>query len=131
MEGIADTLIELTFRPAFREANPKVVEAIRRSILSSDAASIVAATRMVAKPTCAPAWAASIAPPRSWWVRKTASLPRTFPASWPTPSRELNSTNCPIAGMPPRWSNPPRSPGCWPSSSDRAAGILLEPIHST
>ena len=49
MEGIADPLIEVTFRPAFRDANPKVVEAIRRSILSSDAASIVAATRMVAK----------------------------------------------------------------------------------
>lgn len=49
MEGIADPLIELTFRDVFRDANPKVVDAIRRSILSSDASSIVAATRMVAK----------------------------------------------------------------------------------
>ena len=49
MDSIADQLIGLSFRPAFCDANPKVVEAIRRSILSSDAASIVAATRMVAK----------------------------------------------------------------------------------
>lgn len=49
MDSIVDQLVEFSFRPAFCEARPKVVEAIRRSILASDAPSIVAATRMVAK----------------------------------------------------------------------------------
>jgi 3-oxoadipate enol-lactonase len=47
--SIADKLVELSFSPAFREAQPKIVAAIKQGIKSSDAASIAAACRMVAK----------------------------------------------------------------------------------
>lgn len=49
MAAIAGTLIERTFSPHFLETNPKVVATVRKGILASDAASIAAATRMVAK----------------------------------------------------------------------------------
>ena len=49
MESITDQLIDLSFRPIFHKTESKIVEAIRRSLLSNDAPSIVSAIRMVAK----------------------------------------------------------------------------------
>ena len=49
MESITDQLIDLSFRPIFRKTESKIVEAIRRSLLSNDAPSIISAIRMVAK----------------------------------------------------------------------------------
>jgi 3-oxoadipate enol-lactonase len=49
MASIADTLIRLSFTPVFCEANPKMIATIRRGMMASDAASIAAAARMVAK----------------------------------------------------------------------------------
>jgi 3-oxoadipate enol-lactonase len=49
MAAIADTLIEHTFSPQYLETNPKVVATVRKGILTSDASSIAAAARMVAK----------------------------------------------------------------------------------
>ncbi|HEX2913108.1 MAG TPA: alpha/beta fold hydrolase [Chloroflexia bacterium] len=49
MGSVTDKLINLSFSPAYREANPKVVATIAHGIKSSDAASIAAAARMVAK----------------------------------------------------------------------------------
>ena len=49
MESITNQLIDLSFRPSFCTTEPKIVEAIRRSLLSNDAPSIVYAIRMVAK----------------------------------------------------------------------------------
>jgi pimeloyl-ACP methyl ester carboxylesterase len=54
MNSIVDKLVNLSFSPAFREAHPKVVEAIRHGIKSSDAASIAAASRLVAKADLGP-----------------------------------------------------------------------------
>ncbi|GAC1633409.1 MAG: hypothetical protein NVS4B11_34670 [Ktedonobacteraceae bacterium] len=41
--------MQLSFSPHFMEANPKMVATIRKGMLASDAASIAAASRMVAK----------------------------------------------------------------------------------
>ena len=49
MTAIADKLIDLSFSPHFIETNPKVIATIRKGMLASDAASIAAAARMVAK----------------------------------------------------------------------------------
>ena len=49
MESITDQLIDLSFSPVFRKTELKIVEAIRRSLLSNDAPSIISAIRMVAK----------------------------------------------------------------------------------
>jgi 3-oxoadipate enol-lactonase len=49
MAAIADKLVNWSFSPAFRESNPKMVQTIRQGIKASDAASIAAASRMVAK----------------------------------------------------------------------------------
>ncbi len=49
MNAIVDKLVSLSFSAAFQESNPKVVQTIRHGIKSSDAASIAAACRMVAK----------------------------------------------------------------------------------
>jgi 3-oxoadipate enol-lactonase len=49
MSAVADTFIDLSFTPQFREANPKMVATVRKGILASDAASFAAAARMVAK----------------------------------------------------------------------------------
>jgi 3-oxoadipate enol-lactonase len=49
MAAIADTFIERTFSPQYLQTNPKVVATVRKGILTSDASSIAAATRMVAK----------------------------------------------------------------------------------
>lgn len=49
MAAIAGTLIERTFSPHYLETNPKVVATVRKGILTSDASSIAAAARMVAK----------------------------------------------------------------------------------
>lgn len=49
MAAITDKFVQLSFSPQFMEANPKIVATIRKGILASDAASIAAAARMVAK----------------------------------------------------------------------------------
>lgn len=49
MGAITDTFLQLSFSPHFMEANPKMVATIRKGMLASDAASIAAAARMVAK----------------------------------------------------------------------------------
>lgn len=49
MAAITDKFLQLSFSPAFMEANPKIVATIRKGMLASDAASIAAAARMVAK----------------------------------------------------------------------------------
>jgi 3-oxoadipate enol-lactonase len=49
MAAIADKLLQLSFTPHFMEANPKIIATIRKGMLASDAASIAAAARMVAK----------------------------------------------------------------------------------
>lgn len=49
MGAITEKLIELSFTPQFMEANPKIVATIRKGMQASDAASIAAAARMVAK----------------------------------------------------------------------------------
>ncbi|GAC1646172.1 MAG: hypothetical protein NVS4B12_12890 [Ktedonobacteraceae bacterium] len=49
MSAIADRLLQLSFSPQFMAANPKMVTTIRKGIVASDAASIAAAARLVAK----------------------------------------------------------------------------------
>jgi len=49
MSAITDKFLQLSFRPQFIEANPKMIATIRKGMLASDAASIAAAMRMVAK----------------------------------------------------------------------------------
>ncbi len=49
MGAIADTLLQLSFTQQFMDANPKMTTTIRKGMLASDAASIAAACRMVAK----------------------------------------------------------------------------------
>lgn len=49
MGAITDKFMQLSFSPRFIEQNPKMVATIRKGMLASDAASIAAAARMVAK----------------------------------------------------------------------------------
>lgn len=49
MPAITDKFLQLSFTPQFMEANPKMTATIRKGMLASDAASIAAAARMVAK----------------------------------------------------------------------------------
>lgn len=49
MPAITDKFLQLSFSPQFTEANPKMIATIRKGMLASDAASIAAAARMVAK----------------------------------------------------------------------------------
>ncbi len=49
MAAIADKLLQLSFTQQFMDANPKMTTTIRKGMLASDAASIAAACRMVAK----------------------------------------------------------------------------------
>lgn len=49
MAAITDQLLKLSFTAQFMEANAKMVATIRKGMLASDAASIAAAARMVAK----------------------------------------------------------------------------------
>lgn len=49
MSAITDKLLQLSFSQKFMEANPKQIAAIRKGMLASDAGSIAAAARMVAK----------------------------------------------------------------------------------
>jgi len=49
MSAITDTFMQLSFTPQFMAANPKMIATIRKGMLASDAASIAAAARMVAK----------------------------------------------------------------------------------
>ncbi len=54
MAAIADTLIERTFSAQFLATNPKIVATVRKGMLTSDASSIAAAARMVAKVDLSP-----------------------------------------------------------------------------
>lgn len=49
MPAVTDRFLQLSFSPHFREANPKMFTTVRKGMLASDAASIAAASRMVAK----------------------------------------------------------------------------------
>lgn len=49
MPAITDKFMQASFSPQFMEANPKMITTIRKGMLASDAASIAAAARMVAK----------------------------------------------------------------------------------
>ncbi len=49
MAAITDKFLQLSFSPRFMEENPKMVATIRKGMLASDAGSIAAASRMVAK----------------------------------------------------------------------------------
>ncbi|MDQ6661687.1 MAG: alpha/beta fold hydrolase [Chloroflexota bacterium] len=49
MGAITDSFLQLSFSPEFMEANPKMITTIRKGMLASDAGSIAAAMRMVAK----------------------------------------------------------------------------------
>lgn len=49
MVSIVDKLINLSFSPAFQEANPKIIKTLRQTLKSSHAASVVSSARMVAK----------------------------------------------------------------------------------
>jgi len=49
MSAITEKLLQLSFSPHFIETNPKVVATIRKGMLASDASSIAAAARLVAK----------------------------------------------------------------------------------
>ncbi len=49
MPAITDKFMQLSFTPRFMDANPKITATIRKGMLASDAASIAAALRMVAK----------------------------------------------------------------------------------
>jgi len=64
MSAITDRLLQLSFSPQFMEANPKMVATIRKGMLASDAASIAAAARMVARVDLKPRLAAIHCPTR-------------------------------------------------------------------
>ena len=49
MPAITDKFMQLSFSPHFMATNPKIITTIRKGMLASDAASIAAAARMVAK----------------------------------------------------------------------------------
>jgi 3-oxoadipate enol-lactonase len=49
MPAITDKFLQLSFRLQFMEANPRMIATIRKGLLASDAPSIAAAARMVAK----------------------------------------------------------------------------------
>lgn len=49
MPAITDTFMQLSFSPRFMATNPKIITTIRKGMLASDAVSIAAAARMVAK----------------------------------------------------------------------------------
>ena len=49
MPAITDKFMQLSFSPHFMATNPKITATIRKGMLASDAASIAAAARMVAK----------------------------------------------------------------------------------
>ncbi len=49
MPAITDKFMQLSFSPHFMATNPKITTTIRKGMLASDAASIAAAARMVAK----------------------------------------------------------------------------------